>query len=57
MNIIMLLHVLTLALVFTKVTNLADLSWWQVTAPSLIGLSIAVILGMAYAVRSELNRR
>ena len=57
MNIIMLLHVLTLALVFTKVTNLADLSWWQVTAPSLIGLGIAVILGMAYAVRRELKRR
>lgn len=57
MNIVMLLHALTLALTFTKLTNLADLSWWQVTAPSLIGLGIAVILGVAYAVRSELKRR
>lgn len=61
MNIIMLLHCLTLAFVFAKLAMSVEMSWWLVASPSLVGLGIAVILGMTYAIRSELrsqpNRR
>ncbi len=53
MNIIMLLHCLTLAFVFAKLAMSVEMSWWLVASPSLVGLGIAVILGMTYAIRIE----
>lgn len=57
MNIIMLLHCLTLAFVFAKLAMSVEMSWWLVASPSLVGLGIAVILGMTYAIRSELRKQ
>ncbi len=57
MNIIMLLHCLTLAFVFAKLAMSVEMSWWLVASPSLVGLGIAVILGMTYAIRSELREQ
>ena len=57
MNIIMLLHCLTLAFVFAKLVMSVEMSWWLVASPSLVGLGIAVILGMTYAIRSELRKQ
>ena len=57
MKIIMLLHCLTLAFVFAKLAMSVEMSWWLVASPSLVGLGIAVILGMTYAIRSELRKQ
>lgn len=58
MNIIMLLHCLTLAFVFAKLAMSVEMSWWLVASPSLVGVGIALILGILVAVgHGQPNRR
>ena len=57
MNIFIIAHFVTAALVVAKLIDATTISWWTVFSPSLVGLVIAFILGIGLALRQELGKR
>lgn len=57
MPIIMIMHGLTAALVFTKLTGLVDMSWWLALSPSLAAVGVAFVVGTAIAYRQEKKKK
>lgn len=56
MNIIMLAHCATVALVVAKLIGVAEeLSWWTVFTPSMVALVLALLYGIAVVVIKEME--
>lgn len=56
MNLIMLAHCVTAALVVAKVIGMAEeLSWWAVFTPSMVAVVLALLYGIAVAVIKEME--
>jgi len=56
MNIVMIAHLLTAALVFAKMVGLTNLSWWLVLSPSIAGLILAIMLGIGVAIADVMKQ-
>ena len=56
MNIFIIAHFVTAALVVLKLTDISDLSWWIVFSPSLIGLVVAFVIGFGVAIYREIKQ-
>jgi len=57
MPVIIIMHGLTAALVFTKLTGLVDMSWWLALSPSLAAVGVAFVIGIEIAYRQEKKKR
>ena len=56
MNIFIIAHLVTAALVVAKLLEVTQMSWWIVFSPSLIGLVLAFIVGTGIAIKQELRK-
>lgn len=57
MPLILIMHGLTAALVFVKLTGFVAISWWAALSPSLVALVFAFVAGTVIAYRQEKKKR